>query len=153
MFLLKYKKGFTLIELLVVVSIISLLTSMSLSYLGDARQKGRDTEKMRALNEVRKALQMYATERGSFPTSTSSLTTSGYIASINPNIIYRGVNSDDSQCNTGTCLSYHIGIVLEREDNKVLTSDSDKNTGGLYGHSKNCGNSTNSPDLCYDITP
>jgi prepilin-type N-terminal cleavage/methylation domain-containing protein len=155
MFLKKFKKGFTLIELLVVVSIISLLTSMSFSYLGEARQKGRDTEKMRALGEVRKALQMYATERGFFPSATSSLITSGYISSINLNIKYEGLDSDlTTICTTAQCYSYHLAILLERSDNKVLSSDKDINiTNGIQGRTSNCTTTGGTTDLCYDITP
>ena len=153
MFLQKFKKGFTLIELLVVVSIISLLTSMSFSYLGEARQKGRDTEKMRALSEVRKALQMYSTEKGFFPSMTSSLVSSKYIASINSNIKYEGLNTDlYTTCNAEPCYSYHLAILLERYDNKVLFSDKDVETTTIKGNSSNC-TATVGTDLCYDIIP
>ncbi|MFA5934698.1 MAG: type II secretion system protein [Candidatus Paceibacterota bacterium] len=146
--------GFTLIELLVVVSIISLLTSMSFSYLGNARQKGRDTEKIRAIIEVRKALQMYATEKGYFPTAIDSLINSEYIASINSNIKYEGLDSDLSTiCTTAQCYSYHLAIPLEREDNKVLYSDKDLDiNSGIKGYSSNCTSGT-PPDKCYDLIP
>jgi general secretion pathway protein G len=56
------KKGFTLIELLVVISIISLLSSIVISSVNSARAKGRDTAKVRTLQEVRNALQLYYTD-------------------------------------------------------------------------------------------
>lgn len=152
MFIKNTQKGFTLIELLVVVSIITLLTSMSFSYLGNAREKGRDTEKIRALIEVRKALQMYATERGYFPPTTAPLITSEYIASINSNIIYKGRDSSGNLCNSGQCFSYHLAILLERDDNKVLYSDKDENTENLKGRSTNC-TTPGTPDKCYDLIP
>ena len=151
----KFLKGFTLIELLVVISIISLLTSISFSYLSDARQKGRDTEKIRAMIEIRKALQMYATEKGYFPASTSLLIPN-YISSINPNIKYEGLNSDNTTCaNNNQCYSYHLAIILERGDNKVLTSDRDFTTDAIDGTKDNCFSSgtPSIPDRCYDLVP
>ncbi len=143
--------GFTLIELLVVVSIISLLSSMSFSYLGNAREKGRDTEKIRAVAETRKALQMYVTENGYFPNSLTNNPLSDYIESINTNIKYNGLD-----CIGSSCQSYHMGIFLERTDNKVLSSDADYYSGesGFYGRSTNCTIlSSESNDKCYDLIP
>lgn len=144
--------GFTLIELLVVVSIISLLSSMSFSYLGNAREKGRDTEKIRAVAEVRKALQMYVTEKGYFPNSFTNNPLSDYIESINTKIKYIGID-----CLSVKCQSYHMGIILERDDNKVLSSDADYYSGGeedFYGRSADyITQSTETDDLCYDLIP
>jgi prepilin-type N-terminal cleavage/methylation domain-containing protein len=140
--------GFTLIELLVVTSIISLLSSMSFSYLGNAREKGRDTEKIRALSEARKALQMYATEKGYFPSLISSNQLIDYIESIHKDIKYTGTS-----CIGSNCQSYHLGVPLERDDNKVLKSDSD-NSEGFTGRSTNCVTaSTEQNDRCYDLIP
>lgn len=52
------KKAFTLIELLVVISIISLLSSIVLSSLNSARQKGRDAAIKSTMLEVRKLVEM-----------------------------------------------------------------------------------------------
>ena len=141
--------GFTLIELLVVVSIISLLSSMTFSYLGNAREKGRDTEKIKALSEIRKALQMYVTEKGYFPYSITENQLSDYIGSIHKDIKYVGIYCNISNTN---CQSYHLGIALERDDNKVLYSDSDSND-YFNGITQDCGTGQNGKDLCYDITP
>ncbi len=141
--------GFTLIELLVVTSIISLLSSMTFSYLGNAREKGRDTERIRAVAEVRKALQMYVTEKGYFPNLISSNQLSEYIESIHKDIKYYGNSCDISNIR---CQSYHLGIPLEREDNKVLGSDSDTDE-DFKGRSLKCDGTTNAKDLCYDVTP
>jgi prepilin-type N-terminal cleavage/methylation domain-containing protein len=64
----KFTKGFTLIELLVVISIISLLSSIVLTALSDARAKSRDAQRIRSLTELRTALQMYANDNnGNYP--------------------------------------------------------------------------------------
>lgn len=48
------KSGFTLIELLVVISIISLLASVVLTSLNNARAKGRDAQRLAELQNVAK---------------------------------------------------------------------------------------------------
>lgn len=59
--------GFTLIELLVVISIIGLLSSVVLSALNTARSKARDTQRVRDLGELRKALALYYDKNGGYP--------------------------------------------------------------------------------------
>jgi len=55
----KLSAGFTLIELLVVISIISLLSSVVLVSLDEARAKARDTLRITQLNEIANALELY----------------------------------------------------------------------------------------------
>lgn len=60
-------KGFTLIELLVVVSIISLLSSIVLTGLGESRAKARDAFRKSQLRQVQNALEVYKTGNGQYP--------------------------------------------------------------------------------------
>lgn len=168
------KKGFTLIELLVVVAIISMLTSITLSALGDAKQKGRDTEKIRAVQEIKSALQLYATDKGGFPGAISSSVTAltnelvnaskPYISKIHKNILYRGVGHNGAACDIAQqpCLNYHLAIVLERRDNPVLKSDANtimpsmSSASKIYGKNDTClysGAPSADPALCYDVEP
>lgn len=146
---IKDKKGFTLIELLVVVSIISLLTSLSFSYLAEARQKGRDTAKIKEMSEVKNAIQLYVTEKGYYPTTKDDLINSGYIASIG-NVIYKPLNTNGSSC-TSQCNSYQISVKLERNDNKVLRNDSNQQISSDCSEYSDSGGSSN--DYCYDYRP
>jgi len=63
----KQKKGFTLIELLVVISIISLLTSVVLAALSDAKKKANAAYFVSEMNQLRNAFEMYRTDNGKYP--------------------------------------------------------------------------------------
>lgn len=65
------KKGFTLIELLVVIAIISILSSVVLASLNEARSKARDARRFSDLENVRIALELYRDDNGRYPTFSS----------------------------------------------------------------------------------
>jgi len=61
-------KGFTLIELLVVISIISLLSSIVLASVQDARSRAQQTAYRQYLGEVVMAIELYRLENDTLPT-------------------------------------------------------------------------------------
>jgi len=63
------KRGFTLIELLVVIAIIGVLSSVVLASLSTARAKARDANRAMAVDQFRKALELYYTDNGRYPAS------------------------------------------------------------------------------------
>jgi len=66
----KKNQGFTLIELLVVVAIIALLSAIVSSSLSTARSRGRDARRLRDVEQIRTALQLYWTDNsGTYPTT------------------------------------------------------------------------------------
>jgi prepilin-type N-terminal cleavage/methylation domain-containing protein len=71
------RRGFTLIELLVVLAIIGMLSSVVLISLGSAREKSRDTRRMRDINELQKALALYITTNASYPVAATAVTITG----------------------------------------------------------------------------
>ncbi len=63
-------RGFTLIELLVVIAIISILAGMLFPVFSQAREKGRAVACLNNLNQLVKAMVMYADDnRGRYPLS------------------------------------------------------------------------------------
>ena len=59
-----HEKGFTLIELLLVISIIGLLSSVVLVSVNSVREKARDVVRLRDMDQIRKAMEMYANDHG-----------------------------------------------------------------------------------------
>lgn len=76
-------RGFTLIELLVVIAIIGILSATVLVSLNTTRGKARDAQRLRDLQEVRKALALYWTDHYSYP-STGNQWWSGTAGCTNP---------------------------------------------------------------------
>ena len=67
------KKGFTLIELLVVIAIIALLSSVVLAAVQSARQKAQISKANSEISEFIKALEIYKTSYGHYPSSESCI--------------------------------------------------------------------------------
>jgi len=154
------QKGFTLIELLMVISIIALLSSFVLTALNDSKIKGADAAKIRALQEIRTALQLYSTDKGYYPGSTflTSELVPKYISFINlTGIFYRPINSFGTVCAASTnCVSYHLGTVLQLGNNVNKVLNNDKDSSNIFqGKSTDCGAvaSTDANERCYDIEP
>ncbi|MDP3244917.1 MAG: type II secretion system protein [bacterium] len=63
----KNHKGFTLIELLVVIAIIGLLSTLAVISLSAARTRARDSKRVADARNVQSALELYASEKGTYP--------------------------------------------------------------------------------------
>lgn len=111
------KKGFTMIELIVVIAIISLISSVVISFIGDANTKASNTGNIRALQEVRTALNVYFNDssggNGSYPDNIE-LIDKRYISSINSNVRYKGLN-----CMGKECKGYQLAVPLIENDKKI----------------------------------
>lgn len=59
--------GFTLIELLVAIAIIAILSAIVIRSLSSARAKGRDAKRVRDLQELRTAVELYVAANGHAP--------------------------------------------------------------------------------------
>jgi prepilin-type N-terminal cleavage/methylation domain-containing protein len=63
------RRGFTLIELLVVISIISILSSVVLVSLSQARKTAQGSVHIQNLIQIRTALELYKSKHGNYPVS------------------------------------------------------------------------------------
>jgi len=149
---MRKNRAFTLLELIIVVAIVGILLAISLAFLSDAKTRGNDTGKIQTMAETRKALQIYAADKGGFPDSITELVNSGDIDTIDPSILYVGLNGNNV-CNTSPCSTYHLAVVLKDINNGVLKTDSDQTTGSYDGTTNNCLPGGGIPELCYDIVP
>lgn len=61
------QKGFTLIELMVVISIISLLSSVVLAALKDARDRAEGAKIVSEIRSLQTALELYRSQFGNYP--------------------------------------------------------------------------------------
>lgn len=67
----KKHKGFTLIELLVVIAIISLLVTMAITSLKNAREKARDAKRISDIKQLVTAIKLVADDNGGqYPSSS-----------------------------------------------------------------------------------
>jgi prepilin-type N-terminal cleavage/methylation domain-containing protein len=87
------QSGFTLIELLVVIAIMGLLSSVLLTTLSLARQKGRDAKRKADMVQMQTALEVYFNTNFSYPTTTGSWwSASGSCGSGTLPKVYTGAN-------------------------------------------------------------
>lgn len=146
------KRAFAFIELIITISVMCLLIAIAVAFLSNEKARGSDTIRIRSLNEVRTALNIYFNDSsigggngtypiGNLPDLKAKLETK-YIKLVNSNIIYSGATS-----------TYHLAIVL-MNNNKVLVGDSDLNDGIIDGRGNNCSSYIEGDiELCYDVTP
>lgn len=84
-------RGFTLIELLVAIAIIGILAAVIIVSLSSARAKSRDTRRKVDINEVQRALDVYADDHdGFYPSAAwgdSIANPSGWVPGLAPSYI------------------------------------------------------------------
>lgn len=97
---MKRKNGFTLVELLVVISILGILSTVALVVYSGVTARARDNQRIKNLQAIKQALELYRSDVHNYPTSLtfgvgSNLTngSSTYLSPIpqdvgSPNRIY-----------------------------------------------------------------
>ena len=73
--------GFTLVELLIVISVIGVLSSLTVfTNISKNLQRSRDGRRQTDVEAIRSALEIYRSDKSSYPNSTAGL--SGYITTV-----------------------------------------------------------------------
>jgi len=70
---MRTSKGFTLMELIVSISVIMILTTAGLGSFISAQKKARDGVRKSDLEQIQKALGLYANDFGVYPSSSAGL--------------------------------------------------------------------------------
>ncbi|MBU1159983.1 type II secretion system GspH family protein, partial [Patescibacteria group bacterium] len=153
------------------IAIIGILASVVLASLNTARKKSRDARRIADLKQIQLALELYfdAATAGetSYPDTVAAAATAGFIPTepkdpaTGASYAYDNLDaSTGGACavaDPGTCLSYHLGAVLEEASNAALTGDVDKEPSATYGFDGNDANCDAVdgalPDQCYDLMP
>ena len=125
------RRAFTLIELLVVIAIIGMLTTVAVVATSSTRIKARNAQRAADLVQVSKALELYYSDHGGYPNTSSAregncisagsypdqdpgswipgLTSGGYISSLPHDPNTGKVSGSDTVCQASannTCYKY-----------------------------------------------
>jgi general secretion pathway protein G len=75
-------RGFTLVEILVVLAIISILASVVMASVSDARENARDKKRIADLGQIQLALKLYQVENGHYPKQSEGFSGSASFGKI-----------------------------------------------------------------------
>ncbi len=125
----QHNKSFTLIELLIVVAIIGILAALIIVSVNSAAAKARDAKRVEDLRNIQKALALYYTANGSYPSTSGGWWgncpgggshpvsgSNGYVPNLAPTYIpslpldprqgINGVTTDTGNCPGGANASF-----------------------------------------------
>ncbi len=117
----KKKSGFTLLELLVVIAIIGLFAAITVVSLSSSRKRSRDAKRIADLSAIQQALELYYNSKNRYPVNLEELIS----AELLPNKPRDPNDKDYNYCTNGLQSKYHLGAVLEIQDNNAFKNDSD----------------------------
>jgi type IV pilus assembly protein PilA len=127
----KYNKGFTLIELLVVIAIIGILSSVVLSSLNSAREKGKNAAAKSELASVRSQANLYYDDNNqSYGVDSDTLCSSAGLNMFNstePNNVTTLVTAAETRIGTNAVCAnsssaYVVAITLIGGENWCVDS-------------------------------
>ena len=141
----KYISGFIFIELLIVIAIIGVLVSYILASMSEARRKGRDTQRISDIRELRSALELYFEANKTYPLGLGvcdpannlffglEALTPDYISAISKDPLGGDCLVYATPTNSGTQLVYHLGISLEQSTNIAFDADANCYSSAIGG--------------------
>jgi general secretion pathway protein G len=139
----KKARGFTLVELLIVISIIGVIAAIVMVALDQSRTKGRDGQRKSQTNEVLKALELYYSDNGTYPSHNDG--TEGYLSGIDSSFYGMGTYirrlPDTADSEYYYCVSSDLRSML-------LAVDTEQDSGG-----SNFCNITRGPGPDYGCDP
>lgn len=91
----KKAHGFTIVELLIVIVVIAILAAISIVAYTGIQSRARDTTRQSDISQVQKLVQAYYAIHGSYPVTTSSMSTSGVTTARTDSNCYSGTQSAD----------------------------------------------------------
>ncbi len=72
------QRAFTIVELLIVIVVIAILAAITIVAFNGIQQRARDQRMVSAASQVYKAISLYVTDTGSYPTGSISCVGTGY---------------------------------------------------------------------------
>lgn len=76
------RRGFTIVELLIVIVVIAILAAITIVAYNGIQQRARDAARVSDIRSISKALEIYKTQNGQYPTQVSSTGQGGYEISV-----------------------------------------------------------------------
>lgn len=122
---MEYKRGFTLIELLVVIAIVGVLASISVSSLGNSRQKAEDISSIAILKQVGGLLDQWAVSdvHGGYPDITGADDDASWIATLavlDPEQVAQLPGSGSGYSGESTVAGYCLWKVSQLDPSKTI---------------------------------
>lgn len=118
-------KGFTLIELLVVVAIISLLSSVILAAIKDARDRASDNAVRQSIGQFVTALELYKVNYGTYLTSSlisyfDNPTGESQIFGSFPTELSQYISEFPKSTKRMVTIQYHVGTSVDKCQGDVV---------------------------------
>ena len=89
----KQQKGFTIVELLIVIVIIAILAAITIVAYNGIQQRARDAQRASSVSQIKKAVEMYKIDNGSYPQACSADNAGCAITLLTPYLVPKYINS------------------------------------------------------------
>ncbi|GEM_PF-3041193 len=125
------ERGFTIMEMLIVVLIITVISTMVMISVQNAREKGRDGARKSQSNEVLKALELYYTDNAGYPLAGGAVDTGVSLDQIDSS--YYGPNSYLNRLPDNASTEYYYCVSADRKTS-ALSIDIERGGGSDWCH-------------------